>query len=69
MEAVCEECKAKQKIGIFWNKVNLDEVLKQNKIRAKRKQRILRIQDKIMKACTVIVVVNFAIIAYGVFFT
>jgi hypothetical protein len=36
---------------------------------AQRTQRKPHVQDKIMKACTVIVVVGLAIIAYAVFFT
>ena len=47
----------------------LEEILKQNELRAKHTQRKLRIQDKIKKACTVIVVVSLAIIAYAVIFT
>lgn len=60
---LCEECKA-----IELEKT-LDEALARNKKMAKRTQRKLRIQDKIMKACTVIVVICFAILAYGVIFT
>ena len=60
---LCEECKASEL------EKTLDETLSHNKKMAQRTQKILRIQDKILKACAVIVMASFAILAYGVIFT
>jgi len=47
---------------------DLEQILEESNARAKRTQRKLLLQNKILKICTLIIVISFAFIAYGVFF-
>jgi hypothetical protein len=58
-KALCKECEIAR---------TLNDLSEQIEKEIKHSRKTLRLQDKIMKICTVIVVVSLAVITYGIIF-